>query len=58
MALLVKNLPASAGDTREVGSVLSPEDSLEKETATHCHILARRNLWAEATVHGVARSWT
>ena len=40
MALLVKNLPASAGDTREVGSVLRPEDSLEKETATRSHILA------------------
>ena len=58
MALLVKNLPASAGDTREVGSVLSPEDSLEKETATCSHILAWRILWTEATVHGVAKSWT
>ena len=44
VALVVKNPPAKAGDTRHVGSwviFLGGED-LEKEIATHCSILAWR----------------
>ena len=31
----VKNLPASAGDVRDVGAILGREDPLEEELATH-----------------------
>ena len=37
--IVVKNLPANAGDTRGVWS-LGWENSLEVEMATHSHILA------------------
>ena len=40
VALVVKNLPARAGDGREVGFILSQEDPLEKEMAIHSSILA------------------
>ena len=55
---VVKNLPAKAGDT---GSIPG-SGRLEKEVATHSSILARkisvyRGSW-QATVHGVAKSWT
>ena len=42
MVLVVKNLPANAGDVRDAGSILGQEDSLEKEMATHSSILAWR----------------
>ena len=42
MALVVKNLPANAGDIRNIGSV-PWEDPLKKEMATHSSILAWRN---------------
>ena len=38
-AIVVKNLPANAGDPEEVPS-LGCEDPLEKEMATHSSILA------------------
>ena len=41
---VVKNLPANA---RDVGSSLGGEDTLEKEMATHCGILAWRVAWTE-----------
>ena len=44
MALVVKNLPANAGDE---GSVLGQEDPLEVEIATHSSILAEKILWTE-----------
>ena len=44
MALVVKNLPAIAGDP---GSILGQEDPLEKEMATHSSILAWRILRRE-----------
>ena len=44
MALVVKNLPANAGDE---GSVLGQEDPLEEEIATHSSILAWRIPWTE-----------
>ena len=43
MAQLVKNLPANAGNARDVGG----EDSLEKEMATHSNIIAWKIPWTE-----------
>ena len=40
MALVVKNLPANAGDTRDAASTPGSEDPLEEEMATHSGILA------------------
>ena len=40
---LVKNLPAKAGDTRDMGW----EDPLEKEMATHSSIFAWKIPWTE-----------
>ena len=39
---MVKNLPASTGDVRDVGSIPGREDPLEQEMATHSSILAWR----------------
>ena len=44
VALVVKNLPASAGD---VGSFPGLGRPPEKEMATHCSILAWRIPWTE-----------
>ena len=44
---MVNNLPASAGDVRDVGLIPGPEDPLEKEMATHSSILAWRIPWTE-----------
>ena len=43
----VKNLPANAGDTRDVGSVLGEEDLIVEEMATHSSILAWEVPWTE-----------
>ena len=56
MVVLVKNLPANAGDIRDV----SQEDPLDEDMATHSIILAwripmDRGAW-RATVHRVAES--
>ena len=40
---LVKNLPAKAGDTRDMGR----EDPLEKEMATHSSIFAWKIPWTK-----------
>ena len=40
---MVKNLPASAGDTEDVGSIPALGRSLEEEMATHSSILAWGN---------------
>ena len=40
VALVIKNLPASSGDPREMDSSLDQEDPLEKGIATHSNILA------------------
>ena len=37
---MVRNLPALAGDARDVGSVPGWEDPLEEEMASHSRILA------------------
>ena len=42
---MVKNLPAKAGGTGNVGSVPGLEDPLEKAMATHFSVLAWRILW-------------
>ena len=47
MALVVKNLPANAGDTRDTGSIPGWEDPLEEGMATHSSILAWRIPWTE-----------
>ena len=47
MAVVVKNLPASAGDIRDEVRSLGQEDPLEKEMATHSSILAWRIPWTE-----------
>ena len=40
---MVKNPPTNAGDTGDVGLILSQEDPLEEEMGTHSSILA----WTE-----------
>ena len=42
-----KNLPASAGDIRDVGLIPGSGDLLEREMATHSSILAWRIPWTE-----------
>ena len=59
---LVKNPPANAGDTGDVGLILGQENLLEKEMATPSSILAWRLPWIEEPgglqSTGVAKSWT
>ena len=47
VARVVENLPAKAGDPREVGSSLGRADPLEQEVATHSRILAWKIPWTE-----------
>ena len=42
VALVVKNLPANAGDIRDAGLIPGWEDPLEKGVTTHSSILAWR----------------
>ena len=63
MVLVVKSLPANAGDTLEVRvQSWGWEDPLEEGIATHSSILAWRIPMdrgaSQATVHEVAKSWT
>ena len=44
---MVKNLPASAGDAGDTGSILGQVDPLEEEMATHAGILAWEIPWTE-----------
>ena len=46
---MVKNLPTNAGEVRDVGSILSWEEPLEKGSASHSSILAWRIPWMEET---------
>ena len=62
MVLVVKNLPASAGNVRDVVQSLGWEDPLEEGMVTHSSILAwkismDREAW-RATVHRVTERWT
>ena len=47
MVLVVNNLPASAGDIRDKGSIPGLGTSLEKEMATYSSILAWKISWTE-----------
>ena len=47
MALVVKNLPANAGDIRVIVQSLGQQDPLEEGMATHSSILAWRIPWTE-----------
>ena len=47
MVLVVKNLPANAGDSRDAGSSLGHENPLEEEMATHSSILAWDIPWTD-----------
>ena len=59
---MVKNLPANAGDVREVGLIpgLGRSSGVGNGTLLQYSCLensmGRGDLWA--TVHGVAKSWT
>ena len=62
MALKVKNLPANAGDINDVVRSLGREDPLEERIGNPLQYSCLENpmdrgAW-QATVHGVARSWT
>ena len=63
MALVVKNLPANAGDVRGASSIPGSGKPLEEGMATHSSILAWRIPWTEEpgrlhTVHRVSKSRT
>ena len=47
MVLVVKKLPANAGDLRDAASTLGWADPLEEGMAAHCNILAWRIPWTE-----------
>ena len=47
MVLVVKNLPANAGDVRDAGSIPGLQRSLEEGIATQSSILAWRIPWTE-----------
>ena len=46
-AIVVNNLPVSAGDERDLSLIPGSEDPLEKGLATHSSILAWRIPWTE-----------
>ena len=47
MVLAIKNLPANAGDVRDMVRSLGHKDPLEKGMAMHSSVLAWRIPWAE-----------
>ena len=47
VVLVVKNLPVSAGDVRDVGLIPGSGRSLEEEMATHASLPAWRIPWTE-----------
>jgi len=62
MALVVKNLPANAGDVRDMGSILelgrSPGEGQGNPLQYSClENPMDRGTW-QATVHRVTQSWT
>ena len=44
---VIKNLPATAGESRDMGSIPGSKDPLEEEMATHSSILAWKFPWTE-----------
>ena len=62
VALVVKNLPANAGDTIGMGSILgsgrSPREGHDNPFQYSClENFMDRGAW-QATLHGAAKSWT
>ena len=61
-ALVVKKLPANAGDIKDMGSIPGLENPLQKGMATHSNILAWGIPWTEepggATIHRVTKNQT
>ena len=57
MALVVKNLPASAGELRPQVRSLGQEDPLEKEMAAHSSVLACKVPWTEEP-GGLQSKWS
>ena len=62
MALVVKNLPANAGNVRDADSIPGSGRSLEggNDNPLQYSYLENpidRGVW-QATIHGVAKSWT
>ena len=57
VVLVVKNPPANAGDTTDVGSILGQEGPLEEEMAPHSSILAWKIPWAEEP-SGLQSMWS
>ena len=58
--LVVKNLPANAGDVRDVVRSLGQEDPLKEGVATFSILawkISDRGAW-QVTVHRVRKSWT
>ena len=55
VALVIKNLAASAGDVRDAGSMLGWEDPLKEGMATYSSVLAWRIPWTEEP--GRLQSW-
>ena len=49
MELVVKDLFANAGDSREVDLILGREDPLQEHMPTHSSIVAWRIPWTEET---------
>lgn len=61
VALVLKNLPASSGDTRNTGSIAGSRRSSGVRNGTPLNILAWKIAWAkelQAIVHGAANSQT
>ena len=59
---MLKNSPANAGDTRDVGSIPVSGGSLEEEMAAHSSIFTWKVPWTEGPVRlqtiGSQKSWT
>ena len=62
MAQLAKNLPANAGDTRDMGSIPGSGRSPGEGNGNPFHYSGLENSMdrgaCQATVHGVAKNWT
>ena len=54
---MVKNMPAKAGDSRDVGLMPVLEDPLEEEMATHSSILAWKIPWTEELGGSQSMGW-
>ena len=48
VVLMVKSLPANAGDKRDMGSIPGSGDPMEEGMATHSSILTWRIPWTES----------